>query len=50
MESVPVERRGIAGGVRTMMNSLGMVISMAVHGRDYFLHYPRGFFRTFYRN
>jgi EmrB/QacA subfamily drug resistance transporter len=30
MESVPVERRGIAGGVRTMMNTLGMVISMAV--------------------
>ena len=30
MEAVPVERRGIAGGVRTMMNSLGMIISMAV--------------------
>jgi hypothetical protein len=30
MEAVPVERRGIAGGVRTMINNVGMVISMAL--------------------
>ncbi len=30
MEAVPVERRGIAGGVRTMMNNLGMIVSMAL--------------------
>jgi sugar phosphate permease len=30
MELVPVEKRGIAGSVRTMMNNLGMVISMAL--------------------
>ena len=30
MEAVPVEKRGIAGGVRTMMNNVGMVISMAI--------------------
>ncbi|MCE5300047.1 MAG: MFS transporter [Spirochaetia bacterium] len=29
MQAVPVEKRGIAGGVRTMMNNLGMIISMA---------------------
>ncbi len=30
MAAVPVEKRGIAGGVRTMMNNLGMIISMAL--------------------
>ena len=30
MEAVPVERRGIAGGVRTMINNVGMVISLAL--------------------
>ncbi len=30
MGAVPVERRGIAGGVRTMMNNAGTVISMAL--------------------
>ena len=30
MESVPVDKRGIAGSVRTMMNNVGMIISMAL--------------------
>jgi EmrB/QacA subfamily drug resistance transporter len=30
METVPVEKRGIAGGIRTMMNNVGMIISMAL--------------------
>jgi len=30
MQNVPVEKRGIAGGVRTMMNNIGMMISMAL--------------------
>jgi EmrB/QacA subfamily drug resistance transporter len=30
MEAVPAEKRGIAGGVRTMINNVGMVISLAL--------------------
>ncbi|MCE5201085.1 MAG: MFS transporter [Synergistaceae bacterium] len=30
MQAVPSERRGIAAGTRTMMNNIGMVISMAL--------------------
>jgi hypothetical protein len=30
MGAVPVEKRGIAAGTRTMMNNAGLVISMAV--------------------